>query len=1066
MQQNVKSFCLTIAHKFLNKKGNMRKITTFLMLFLFSVAQVYAQTKTVTGKVTDDKGAAVAGATVKADGSTRATSTGSDGSFSLSVPSAVKSLTISGVGLATQKVTIPSSGSVSVKMSASAGNDLEEVVVQVPYGTIKKTAFTGSEGTVTSKQIEKQQVASFTKALEGLVPGLSATNGGGAPGSNADIRIRGIGSISGSVAPLYVLNGIIYDGSISSISPDDIESVTILKDAASAALYGARGSNGVVMITTKKGKKGKAQINIKATQGYISRGIPEYDRLSQKEYYEMMWEATRNSNIYGPSQMSTAAAGAAASNDLTGPNVLVYNAYNVPGNQLVDPVTGKLNPNAKLLWNESWEKALFRTAKRQNINGSIAGASDRSDYFISMGYLNEEGTMINTGYKRYNMRVNANATANDWLKAGVGVDGAYSKRNDVLNGGTATSNPFYYTRQMGPIYPIYQHNTTTGALIIDPTTGGPALDWGIPAQMGTRPYAPNSNLLGTLMLDERSSNILNANANTYLEAKINKHFSFKTTFGINLYSSYGTTYQNNQYGDAANVKGRSTKGTSTQVSYTLNEVLSWNQSFGKHNISALVGHENYLLQTESESATSTGFAFPGQTQLNSATVLEGNSSDQDNHRIQSVFAQVNYDFNKKYLVSGSLRRDGNSRFAEGVRWGTFSSAGFGWRLSEEAFMKKVNWINELKFKINYGSLGNEGIGTYYAYQNYYLSGYPNANFPGYIPDPVAPNTELKWETPTGTNVGFDFTLFNRRLTGSIDYFQRGSKGMFYDDPLPLSSGFDYITKNVGSIKNWGWEVQLGYNAIQKKNFDWRVDLTFTSYKNEITELTKPIISGTKRLATGHSIYEFYLREYAGVDASTGDALYYKDVLDATGKATGQRTLTNKYSAATQYYVGGDAIPKFSGGLTNTFRYRNYELSVLLTFAYGGKFYDGNYAGIMHSGDYGIAWHSDILQRWQKPGDITTVPRVQNALADQLGTSSRFLFDASYINIKNITLTYNLPKATASKLHLNGLSIFSNVDNAFLFTAKKGMDPQRNFSGTSDATFPPVRTVTFGLNVSL
>ena len=1048
----------------------MRKIATLIIFFFFTVSQVLAQSQTVTGKVTDEKGAAVAGATVKANGGNFGTSTSADGSFSLTVPASIKSLTISGIGMATQtSVAIPKSGAISVRMATEAGVDLDEVVVQVPYGTIKKTSFTGSEGTVTAKQMEKQQTASFTKTLEGLVPGLSATNGGGAPGSNADIRIRGFGSISGSTSPLYVLNGIIYDGSISSLDPNDIETVTILKDAASTALYGARGSNGAILITTKRGKKGKAQISVRATQGYISRGIPEYDRVGAKDYYELMWEATRNAYVYGSQQLSFAAAGVQASNDLTGPNGLVYNAYNVPGNQLVSPTTGKLNPNASLLWNESWEKALFRVANRQNINTSIAGASDKSDYLLSLGYLNEEGTMLKTGFKRYTMRLNVNTQANDWLKAGVNIDGGYTLRQNSLNGGTATSNPFYYSRQMGPIYPVYQHNLTTGAFVIDPATGQPALDWGIPSQMGTRPYAGNSNLLGSLDLDDRNSRNLNANANTYLDIKLSKHFNFKTSFGINFFNGYSTNYQNNQYGDAANVRGRTTKSTTMQYSYTLNEVLSYNQSFGKHNISALVGHENYYLRIDQASATRTGFAFPGQTELGSAAVLEGASSSVDNLRIQSVFSNINYDFNRKYLISASVRKDGNSRFAEAVRWGTFASVGGAWRVSEESFLKKESWINEMKLKASYGSLGNDGIGTYYAYQNLYLSGYNNSNAVGYIPNNVPPNTDLRWEKPIGYNYGVDFVLFNKKLTGTIEYFNKISEGLFFDVPLPPSTGNAYVTQNIATLKNYGWEIQLGYNAITKKNFDWRIDVNFTTYKNVITkmpDLAKEVISGTKKLMEGHSIFDFYLREYAGVDQATGEALYYKDVLDAQGKTTGQRTLTNKYSQGTQYYIGGSAIPDFSGGLTNTFRFRNYELSILTTFAYGGKFYDGNYGGITHFGSYGTAWHSDILGRWQKPGDVTNVPRLQNAVADQDGASSRYLFDASYINIKNITLTYNLPKTTANKLHLNGLSVFGNVDNAWLFTAKKGMDPQRAFSGTSDATFPPTRTITFGLNVSL
>ena len=1049
----------------------MRKIATLIMFFFFTVAQVWAQNQTITGKVTDEKGAAVAGATVKANGANYGTSTSADGSFTLTMPASVKSLNISGIGLATQaNVTIPKSGAISVRMSGAAGADLEEVVVQVPYGSIKKSSFTGSEGTVTAKQMERQQVASFTKTLEGLVPGLSATNGGGAPGSNATIRIRGIGSLYGSQDPLYVLNGVVYDGSISSLDPADIETVTVLKDAASTALFGARGSNGVIMITTKRGKKGKAQINVRATQGYISRGIPEYDRLGSKDYYETMWEASRNAYVYGSQQMSFAAAGVQASNELTGPNGLVYNAYNVPGNTLVSPTTGKINPNARLLWEDSWEKALFRVANRQNINASVAGAGDKSDYLLSLGYLNEEGIMVKTGFKRYNMRLNVNTQANDWLKAGVNIDGAFNNRQLSLDGGTATSNPFFYSRQMGPIYPVYQRNLTTGAYVIDPANGQPALDWGVPTQMGTRPYAGNSNNLGSLQLDDRNQRVLNANANSYLDIKLSKYFSLKTTFGINLFNRYSTSHQNSQFGDAAGVKGRTTKSITSNVSYTLNEILSWNQSFGKHNFTALVGHENYFLRSDFTSATRTGFAFPGQSELGAATTLEGGFSEVDNHRIQSVFSSLNYDFNKKYLISASVRKDGNSRFAEPVRWGAFWSVGGGWRVSEEAFLKKASWINELKLKANYGSLGNEGINTYYAYQNLFNSGFNNANAPGYIPSTQQPNTELTWEKPTGSNFGVDFVLFNRKLTGSIDYFNRGSFGMFFDVPLPFSglpNGF--VTRNIAEMKNYGWEVQLGYNAITKKNFDWRIDVNFTTYKNIITKMPaerKEVIQGTKKLMEGRSIFDFFMPEFSGVDAATGDALYYRDILDAQNKPTGNRTLTNRYSEATQYYIGGSALPDWFGGVTNTFRFRNYELSILTTFSYGGKFYDGNYQGIMHFGSYGTAWHQDILNRWQKPGDVTNVPKVQNAVANQDGTSSRYLFDASYLNIKNITLTYNLPKATATKLRLNGLSVFTNVDNAWLFTAKKGMDPQRNFGGTADATFPPTRTITFGLNVNL
>ncbi len=1055
----------------------MRKLTILLMFFLFSVAQVWAQNRTVTGKVTDENGKAVAGASVIVSGSTKGAITKEDGTFTISVPTNAKTLTITGASMEPQKVTIPISGNVLASVKTST-KDLDEVVVQVPYGTVKKTGFVGSEGTVTAKQIAQQQPVNFTKALDGLVAGVSSSNGGGAPGSSSDLIVRGIGSISNGTGPLYVLNGVVYTGSISALNPDDIESVTILKDAASGALFGSRGANGVVMITTKRGKKGKPQISAKITQGFSNRGIPEYERLNSKQYYEMMWEATKNS-LYATGQASgnpitMAQAGQNASQQLTDGSHLVYNAYNVPGDQLVDPTTGKLNSNAKLLWNESWSKALFRTAQRQNVTTSIAGAGDRSDYLMSFGYLNEEGTMINSGFKRYNMRLSMNAEASNWLKAGLNLDGGVTQNTNVINGGTATSNPFYYSQQMGPIYPIYQHNTTTGAYVIDPVSGQPTLDWGVPSQMGSRPYAANSNLVGTLALDDRHSTNLNLNANAYLDIKLAKHFNLKTTLGVNNYNGYGTTFQNGQYGDAANVKGRTTKSNTRQLTYTLNEVLNWSQSFGKNNFSALVGHENYFFQNDYVSGTKTGFTFPGTIELGQATVEEGSNSFQNNHRIEGYFSRLQYDYNNRYIFSGSYRRDGNSRFSSSARQGDFWSIGAGWRISEESFMKKISWINELKLKADYGSLGNEDIGTYYAYQINYLGGFANSGYSGYVPDVYGANPKLTWEKQFGTNFGVDFVLFNKRVQGSIDYFERGSDGMLLDVPNTPSTALVTTPGNVANMKNKGVEIQIGCNVIMKKNFDWRVDVNFTAYKNEVTYLPGNFknkeainipINGLNKLKVGQGVYDFFIREFAGVDAATGDALYYKDVLDAGGKSTGARTVTTSWSAANRYYVG-KPLADWSGGITNTFRFRNYELSILTTYSYGGKFYDGNYEGLMHSGSYGTAWHTDILNAWKKPGDVTNVPRVQNGIADQLGTSSRYLFDRSYINIKNISLTYNLPKATANKLHLVGLSVFGNIDNVALFTAKKGIDPQRNFTGTSDATYPPIRTLTFGLNVNL
>lgn len=1047
----------------------MRRIAALCAILLLTTVGAFSQTRTITGTVTDEMGQPLPDVTVLIKGTQIGTVTNNNGIYSIQVKPTNKILVFSSIGSETQEIEIGNQLIINVTLKQAEGQ-LQEVVVNVPYGTIKKTSFTGSENTVTAQTISQAPVTSVTKALDGLVPGVIMTNGGGAPGSGASMLIRGVGSVNATSAPLYVLNGVPYDGSIAALNTADIESLTVLKDASAAALYGSRAANGVVMITTKKGQRGAPVTSIGLQQGFLTRGIPEYNRVGPKEYYELFWEAFRNNYI---SQGNTPAnAGVLASNVLTSASGLVYNAYNVPGNQLVDPVTGKLNPNAKLNWNESWEDALFRTASRTAANFSVSGASDRANYYFSAGYLNEDGIVKFSGYKRYDLRLNVNMDATTWLKTGLNIDGSMGNYANVPSGGTATTNPFYFTRQMGPIYPVYQHDLTTGAIVNDPATGKPMLDWGVPEQMGTRPYAPRANLLGSLDLDDRSSKVFNGNANTYAEIRFLRDFSFKTTLGLNFYNSNGTTYQNNQYGDAAPTPGlsdggRSTKSNFRQVSLTANEVLSWNKSFGGHDIRALIGHENYRWDAQNLSANMSGFVFPGQTELDNGTGIFGPpSSYLDKHRIESYFGSVNYTLNNKYLVSGSYRTDGSSRFKDDVRWGNFYSAGLGWRISQEDFMKTIPWINEMKLKGSYGEQGNEDIGLLYSYRAYY---YAQGNGT-YQPPSRPPNPGLLWEKNKTTNVGMEFTILNRRIQGSFEWFNRVSDNLLFDVPLPPSTGYGYVYQNVGTMKNTGIEVQVNATIVKSRDFDWRIDANLTHFKNEITRLPdvqreNGVIIGTKKLLEGHSIYDYWLREYAGVDASTGDALYYKDVLDDDGKATGERIVTNQINQAT-YYFKGSALPDVYGGIGNTFSYKGISLSVRLVYSLGGYFYDGNYAGIMHRGSPGTAWSTDILDRWQKPGDVTTVPRLQAAISGQDGASTRWLFDRSFLNIKNISLSYSLPSNIAERIYLGSLDFFVNADNVWLFTAHKGMDPQRAFSGTSDWSYTPYRTISVGFNAKL
>ena len=1032
-------------------------------MMLFAITAL-AQERTITGTVvSSDDRLPIPGVSVKIKNTTRGTITDSNGKYTISASSSA-TLVFSSISYQTVEVAVGNKTTISPSLSADS-KSLDEVVIQVPYGTVKKSAFTGAESTVSSADLAKTQMTSVTRALEGRVSGIVATNGGGQPGTNAEVRVRGIGSVNASSDPLYVLDGAVYNGSIVSISTDDIESVTVLKDAAATALYGSRAANGVIMIQTKTGKKGDAIVRANLRTGFMNRAIPQYDQVNQKDYYELMWEATRNRLQYTSGQ-TPALAGQNASATLTGPNVLVYNAYNVPGAQLVDPVTGKLNPNASLLWDDNWNTALFNTdALRQDYNVSVSGASDKTDYYFSGSYVNEEGITKFTEYDRFTTRLNINTQIKPWLKGGTSLDAAIAYQRNNVASGTATTNPFYYSTMMGPIYPVYER-TATGAFVIDPTTGGNKLDWGNPNQMGARPYAPNSNLLGSLDLDDRSNRPVNINNNTYLEASFLNDFKFRTSIATTYYDASSTVFQNSLFGDAQNVAGRSTKRDNRQLTYTFNQVLSYGKKFGDHNVSALAGHENFKFKLNFLEATRTGFPFPGTSELTSAAVAEGSTSYQRDHAIESYFSRVDYDYKSRYYISGSLRTDGSSRFSKNTRWGTFYSVSGAWRASEENFLKSVSWINDLKLRVSYGELGNENLDTYYAYQALYGLGWNNVGFPGAIVSTLA-TPELTWETNQTTNIGVDFSLFNNRLQGSVELYDKVSDNLLFDVPLPISTGISYVKRNIGTLSNKGIDVTLGYTAIKKSEFDWRIDLNLTHFKNRFKELSQPeIISGNKKYVVGGGIYDFFMREFVGVDPTTGLGMWKQDVLGTNGLPTGQTTTTTNFTAATQYTVG-TAIPDLSGGITNSFRYGNFDLSFLFTFQLGGKFYDSNYAGLMHVGSYGTAWHTDILNRWTTPGQITDVPRVQNAVANQSGASTRFLFDADYLNLKNVTLGYSIPQSFSGKIGLKSAKIFANLDNGYIWhKGRKGMNPQGSFNGNTDYVYPTFRTFSLGLNVNL
>ncbi len=1039
----------------------MRKVKLFLtVLSLLAVNFLSAQNLTVKGTVSDQNGEPIIGVYVLLQGSTSGTSTDADGKYEISAP-ANGTLVFSLVGMKEVVMPVNNKALINVVMSEESV-ELDDVMV-VAYGTASKKSFTGSAATVKKEQLENIQTSNFTKALEGTVAGVQVVGGTGQPGSSATIRIRGIGSVNASNAPLYVVDGAAYDGDVNAIPSEDIESISVLKDAAAAALYGARGANGVIMVTTKKGKAGKAQVTAKVNIGLTSRAIPEYDRLSTDEWVLKQWEATSN-YAKRAGGYNTEKAGQYATANLVKTVFGGYNPYSVATPVGAD---GKLDPNAVLLYQDDWNDALSQTGLRQDYVVSLSGGNRNNTYYASVNYLNEEGHAKWSSYDRFSGRVGATARVNEWFKAEASISGNTSNQFGPLAEGTYTTNPFYYGRMMGPIYPIYQRNDDGSIKTM--ADGSPAYDMGGGSNAYTwaghkRPYGPNSNLILTLPLDERSNMRNQLSARVGAEANFLKDFTFKVSASTDMTNTYYTTYQNNKYGDAEGVNGRSTKEYYRTNSYTFNQVLSYNKSFGEHNITAMLGHENYQLKINDLWATRTGYKIT-TTELVAGAIAEGSSSTADEYTLEGYFGQLSYSYANKYFVSASYRYDGSSRFHKDSRWGGFWSVGASWRMKQEPFLKDVQWLDDLKLKASYGEQGNDAVGSYYAAMSLFsIDDRNNGTLNGAWYSQL-PNENLKWEKNGNLNVGADFAMFGNRLRGTVEYFMRKSDNLLFSVPIPQSSGISSVMQNIGTMKNTGIELQIGGDVIANENFVWSMELNATHYKNEITKMPKDasgeyqeIISGSKKLSVGHSIYDFWLRDYAGVDKETGDALYYYDMADGT-KGT-----TNDRNKATYYYVGC-AIPDVYGGFTNTFRFYGVDLSIFLSYQIGGDFYDSNYQSLMHTGDRGTHWHKDILNSWSETNKDSNIPRVDYNNSNQVISSSRFLEDASFLSLRNVTIGYTFPKKMLDKIGFSTIRVYASGDNLGLLCARKGMDPQQTMGGTADFTYIPTRTIAFGLNLT-
>lgn len=1043
---------------------------------------------TVQGVVVDESGLPLPNVSVVIQGTNNGTVTNFDGEFQIQASDG-DVLLFSFVGYVTR--TMPVQGQTNLRVQLQEDEQALDEVVVVAFGSANKNDVVGSVSQIKGEQIENRALTNPVAALEGTVSGVQFSPSSGQPGERPILQIRGIGSVNANREPLYVVDGVVFTGSFSSINPGDIESISVLKDASSTALYGNKAANGVVIITTKGGKKG-GTFTVNINQGLSTRGIPEYERVDARQYYPLMWEAYRNSLSFS-GEVSTEEANQIASgllprNDngqqvLNGERfddisqILGYNPFNVPDTQIVD-VNGQLNPNASLLYPDDldWQEPLTRTGLRNNTYVSYAGASDKADYFMSIGHVREEGYVIKSDFERLTARLNMNAQVKKYLKVGLNLAGATTTSNQAVDGADDNSNsfvnPFFSTRVIGPIYPVFQRNPQTGELVLD-DNGERIFDTGDIDRDRASGATPGRHVIQETLLNVDKDDINTISGRTFAEFSFLKNFTFRFNAGLDKRFFANENFDNKIVGDGA-PDGRGGRNTSITTSITYNQLLTYKNSFGAHSVELLAGHESFDYEFNFLTGFRQNQVVDGNTELINFTNTINLNSFTRTYVTEGYLSRFNYDFAKRYYLSLSYRRDASSRFSKAERWGNFFSVGGSWRLSNENFLADASFINVLKLRGSYGEVGNDSnldrtpINFFVSRPLFELNN-NNAGEGGIQADSFG-NEDLTWETNRQYDVGLDFELFNSRISGSVEYYNRESDDLLFEVPKPLSAGITDRIENIGTLVNSGIEINAAFDIIRSENVGWDIEINASTINNEFKRLPQEeIITGTKKLVVGGSIFDFWLRDWYGVDPADGAALYVAedsvDPNDASLRTVDGVLVTTDQNKAKFNFVG-TAIPDLFGSFRNTVRFKNISLNTLFAYQIGGDTYDSNYASILSSGDFGEALHVDILKRWQKPGDITDVPRLDNAQLAPFGAASdRWLTDSSFLNLRQVNLTYQLPARLIDVLQLKSASIYANAENLYVWNARKGLDVNQAFNGTSVNRFTPARIISLGLNVT-
>lgn len=1034
----------------------MRKLSLLACALLLGGA-AYAQNMTVKGKVTAN-GLEMPGVTVSVKGTAGGTITSLDGDFTIKAD-AGSVLVFSFIGYETVEVPVKGNGPINVELREKT-TDLDEVVIAVPYGTAKKSTFTGSAGVVDKKIIANSQVASVSQALQGSVAGLQSFSASGQPGEDATILIRGVGSVNASTTPLYVVDGVPYDGALSSISNQDIASITVLKDAAAASLYGSRAANGVVMITTKQGsKKSAPSIEISAKYGFSDRAVKDYEQVSTEQYFMLEWEAIRNMRMNLKKNPDTAEAAAAyATQNLT----LNYIGINPYGTAYPQPIgtDGKLVEGARLLWNDSWEDALSQDAHYTDLSARVSGGSENSQYYFSLGYMDNQGAYIGSGFKRYTLRANITSDLTKWLQVGVNVGLTHSIQDFPKSDDSSLGNVVLAARSIPSFYPVYERDPETGAYVLD-ENGQRVYDYGKYRHGSYAGY----NQAQSMLYDKNEIKRDAASVRGYLQVTPIEGLTYKMSLNIDYNSRFTHDYANPTYGKEP-VTGSVSKSNTRTTGMTFNNVVNWEHTFGEvHNVRLMAGQEYYEYNTSNFGGSRSNVITDGYFEPDVASTLTGFSGNSDQYKLLSYFGQAEYNYAQKYFASVSMRADGSSRFHPDNRWGAFWSFGGSWKIGREAFVEEAagSWLSDLTLRASYGAQGNDNVG-YYAYQALYGIG----SFLGEttLTTSRLDTPELSWETNLNANIGLDFSLWSNRLFGTVEWFQRTSKDLLFARDLVPSSGFSSIDDNIGKVRNYGWEFTLGGTPILTRDWTWRLSVNATTYKNEIVNIPTDVMwSGTKKWVKGGSIYDFWMYEWAGVDPETGDAQWYM-----TDTETGERVKTTNYGSLTSQdkVKVGNALPKVSGGFQSDLTWRDLSLSMAFAYSIGNKIYNRDKASLMGvSGANGSTMSKDLLNRWTPENTQTDVPRLEYDQTSYFtSASTRWLVDGSYLRLKTVTLNYNLPKKWIQPAMLKDVSIYVQGENLLTFSKQQGLDPEQALGGVTYWRYPAMKTLSFGINVKL